>query len=97
VFSAQDAAEFVLEQIIQAWQHELDNPAVGEAQLLLRMTQEPPAETVCRKAAARLVREAVVTRGAKDNTTAIVILLDKPENLYELKSVLQVSRERRRT
>jgi integrin-linked kinase-associated serine/threonine phosphatase 2C len=83
VFSPQDAVDFVVREIKQAWQHELNNP-VEENPTKLLEPKESMEQIVCRKATTRLIREAVMTRGSKDNTTAVVVLLDQAENIFKL-------------
>lgn len=76
VFSLQDAVDYVHKAIQEQWEiHKQDtDPPPNSLQALQRKAKETPLQKVCRRVTEKLVREAVLLRGAKDNVTVIVTM-----------------------
>lgn len=76
VFSPEDAVQFCEKNALLANQWELDHPVINTG-LLSQKAKESTVQIVARKTCQKLIREAVLTRGAVDNTSAIVIMLNE--------------------
>lgn len=74
VFTPQDAVKFVEAAITEQWEI-VDGEQQPEVDLVAKKRKETPISIVARKVAKKLIREAVLVRGAKDNTTCTVVLL----------------------
>lgn len=76
VFSIQDAVDYVRKAIAEQWELRKSEPEPPQSsmQALARERKETATQLVCRRVTEKLVREAVLLRGAKDNVTAIVTL-----------------------
>jgi len=77
VFTPEGAVQFANQALNKAWEYELDHPQ-PPVQLKSMQAKETPLHIVARKTCQKLVREAVLIRGAKDNTSCIVIVFGEP-------------------
>jgi len=77
VFTPEDAIQFADKVMKKAWEHELDHPQ-PPVQLKSMQPKETPLQIVARKTCQKLVREAVLIRGAKDNTSCICVIFGEP-------------------
>jgi len=75
VMTVEDVVDFVNRCIDNERQYQREHPYV-QVDLKAKQRSETGSQIVARKAAKKLIREAVLMRGCKDNVTAVVIVFD---------------------